>query len=179
MIVPFLDLIDSEEDKKKFTELYTKYENLMMWVALKRLNNKHLAEESVQDAWLYIATHFFKVEDVDSDRTRSYLATITDSFAIDKLRKEKKVISFPADSVVVDEGEDEKFFEHIDYLVIEQAVSKLDDFDQNILRLHYYFGFTYKEIGEMFGKSTDAVKKRFQRLRERIRVMIDGGDAND
>lgn len=179
MIVPFLDLLDSEEDKIKFSELYHKYENLMMWVAMKRLNNPVLAEESVQDAWLYIATHFNKVEDVDSSRTKSYVATVADSFAIDKLRKEKKVILFPADAVIVDEGEDEKFFENLDYLDIQRAIEKLDPLDRNMIRLRYHFGFNSKEIGEMLGRSDASVRKRLQYARQRIKAMIEGGDLYD
>ena len=179
MIVPFLDLIDSEEDKIKFSELYHKYENLMMWVAMKRLNNTHHAEESVQDAWLYIATHFDKVEDVNSSRTKAYVSTIADSFAIDKLRKEKKVVLFPADAVVVDEGEDEKFFENIDYLDIQAAIEKLDPLDRNMIRLRYYFGYNSKEIGEMLGRSDASVRKRLQYARQRIKAMIEGGDLYD
>lgn len=179
MIVPFLDLIDSEEQKVRFTALYSKYENLMMWVALKRLNNKHLAEESVQDAWLYIATHFDKVEEVDSDRTKAYVATIADSFAVDKLRKEKKVLSFPADSVVADEEADEKFFESIDYMDIQKAIEKIDPFERDLIRFYYYFGYTSKEIGEMFQMKDTAVRKRLQYARAHIKAMIEEGELND
>ena len=179
MIVPFLDLIDSEEDKQKFSELYFKYEKLMMWVAMKRLKDRHLAEESVQDAWLYIATHFFKVGEIDSSKTKSYVSIIADSFAVDKLRKEKKVVSFPADTVIVDEGEDDRFFENIDYLDVQLAIEKIDAFDRNLLRLHYYFGYTSKEIGEMFGMKDTAVRKRLQYARQRIKKLLEGGGTHE
>ena len=173
MIVPFLELLDSEEDKQKFSSLYQQYHNLLMWVAMERLHNHSLAEESAQDAWLYIATHFQKVQEVDSKQTKIYVSTIADSFAVDKLRKEKKVISFPADAVIIDETAEQEFFDNIDKLDISIALKKIDPLQRDILRLTYQFGYTSKEIGEMLGKKDSYIRKMLQFARQSLRTILE------
>ena len=54
----FLDLLDTQEQKNRFQQLYYEFNNLTMWIALQKLHNRQLAEEAAQDAWVYIAKNF-------------------------------------------------------------------------------------------------------------------------
>ena len=54
----FLDLLDTQEQKNRFQQLYYEFNNLTMWIALQKLHNRQLAEEAAQDTWFYIAKNF-------------------------------------------------------------------------------------------------------------------------
>lgn len=60
MIGLFLNLLDTQTEKEKFTELYNTYKDLLYWIALKRTNNIEDAEECVQETFFYVAKHFEK-----------------------------------------------------------------------------------------------------------------------
>lgn len=115
-MVAFLDLLDTEENKNKFEQLYYKYIDLLMWIAMDKLNNKQFAEEAVQDAFLYVAKNFNKIGNVESKRTKGYLSTIIQGFAINKYNKEKKVIHLsPEDEdFIAFSVDDEKFLDSMD-----------------------------------------------------------------
>ena len=83
----FLTLVDTQEEKDKFTALYEKYRYFMWYLANQILNDYQLAEDAVQDSFLVLAKHLNKVDSVDSPQTKRYLATIAKSRAIDILRK--------------------------------------------------------------------------------------------
>lgn len=67
MLNMFLTLLDTQEDKEKFTYLYDTYKNLMYWIAIKKTNCIEDAEECVQDTFFYAAKHFDRIGEVDSN----------------------------------------------------------------------------------------------------------------
>ena len=87
MLNMFLTLLDTQEDREKFTCLYDTYKNLMYWIAIKKTNCIEDAEECVQDTFFYAAKHFDRIGEVDSKRTKCYLSTIVSGFAIDIYNK--------------------------------------------------------------------------------------------
>lgn len=75
-----LTLIDEPSDKEKFTEMYDTYYIFMIKTAMSVLNNKALAEETVQDCLLKLAEIIRDVPEIPSKRAkamiRSYIPII-------------------------------------------------------------------------------------------------------
>ena len=67
MLNMFLTLLDTQEDKEKFTCLYDTYKNLMYWIAIKKTNCIEDAEECVQDTFFYAAKYFDRIGEVNSN----------------------------------------------------------------------------------------------------------------
>ncbi len=57
----YLSLLESDEDKSKFTKLYSKYAKLMKYVALQKLDDEHLAEDAVHNAFMNIIKSFYMI----------------------------------------------------------------------------------------------------------------------
>ena len=72
----FLTLLEDPEEQQKFTEIYYQYRHFLWYVANQKLQDAHLAEDAVQETFLALTRHLDKVEEVHSDRTRNFLATI-------------------------------------------------------------------------------------------------------
>ena len=167
----FLDLVDTEPEKSKFQQLYYKYIDLFMWIAMDKLKNHYLAEEAVQDAFLYIAKNFDKVGDVESKVTKGYLCTIIQGFAINKFNKENKAIHLflEDEEFTTFNYDDEKFFNSLDAVELKIAVNSLPDDSRNYLYLTYVYGYTSKEIGEMYNISSNLVRKKIQFAKKDVR----------
>lgn len=56
-------------------------------------------------------------------------------------------------------------------LLVQEALSMMKPKDAAILQLHYGGGFTYEEIGQVFGMSSEAVRKRVARSVEKFRAV--------
>jgi RNA polymerase sigma-70 factor, ECF subfamily len=56
-------------------------------------------------------------------------------------------------------------------ILVQQALGMLKPKDAAILQLHYGNGFTYEEIGEVIGMSSEAVRKRVARGVEKFRAV--------
>ena len=56
-------------------------------------------------------------------------------------------------------------------MLVQQALGTMKPKDAAVLQLHYGNGFTYEEIGEVFGISSEAVRKRVARGVKKVRVV--------
>lgn len=90
MIGLFLNLLDTQSEKDKFIKLYDKYKNMLYWISYGKTQSCQDAEECVQETFFYVAKHFEKIGDVNSSKTKGYLATIVTGFSIDVFNKSKK-----------------------------------------------------------------------------------------
>ena len=84
----YLSMLDTQEEKDKFTEVYEQYQHFCWYVAYQLLGDAHLAEDAVQDAFLALTRHLDKIEDAESPKTRKFLLTIVKSKAVDILRRQ-------------------------------------------------------------------------------------------
>ena len=170
-MIAFLDLLDTDEEKSKFKQLYYKYNDLLMWIAMDKLKNQHFAEEAVQDAFFYIAKNFDKVGEVDSRYTKGYLSRVVEGLSINKYNKEKKIISLSDDEeeYATYARDDDTFFDNLEVLDLKDAVSKLSDESQNYLYFTYFYGYTSNEIAEMYSISPESVRKKIQFAKRDIR----------
>ena len=59
MLPFYLQLLETEGEKQKFERLYERYRRLMHWIAVRILQDEHLAEDAVQLSclWSYTAVY--------------------------------------------------------------------------------------------------------------------------
>ncbi len=58
-------------------------------------------------------------------------------------------------------------------ILVQQALGMLKPKDAAVLQLHYGNGFTYEEIGQVMGMSSEAVRKRVARGVEKFRAVYE------
>lgn len=170
----FLSVIETPQEKSRFKQLYEKYSNLVMYIAMQKLNNPTLAEEAVQDTFMYIAKNFNKIGDVDDVKTKNFVATIANGFAINKYNKENKqniISSYVATGYTAKEKDDLNF-DSYSFIELKNAIDLLSDENKNYLYLKYVYGYTSKEIAKVYGISPELVRKRLQFAKRDVRKYL-------
>lgn len=170
----FLALLDSPEEQEKFTEIYEQYRHFMWYVANQKLQDEHLAEDAVQEAFFALIRHLDKVEDVHSPRTKKFLATIVRSKAVDILRKTK-----PTEELedYLSEGRDdtdilEQYLTKENYNYLVSCILELDDSYRVIFEYKYMYQMADTQIGDILGISAKNVNVRYFRARKKLQEMI-------
>lgn len=94
-MICYLAMLDSEEDKDKFTLLYELYSQPMFYIAKQILKDIQGAEDCVHDAFLKILHNMDKVGKAEDARTRSFVFIIVRNTAINvyRMRKRKEHVS--------------------------------------------------------------------------------------
>ncbi|MGN0522411.1 MAG: RNA polymerase sigma factor [Eubacterium sp.] len=169
MIIEFLSLIDDPESKTRFQELYDRYKSLVMWISLKKLDDEQIAEDCVQETFLYIAKHFDKIGEVNTPETKCYVSTIAQGIAISRYRKEKIIRYFNSNTDIVPFGSTDNVYGEVE---LSSIIDMLPDEDRNMLYLKYVFGYKSSEIAQVYNISDALVRKRLEYIRKRLKKMV-------
>ena len=173
MIGIFLTLIDSEEEKSKFTVLYEQYRKLMLYVANEILHDTHLAENAVQEAFFRIAKNFSKIGEILCPQTKAFVVIITRNVALTMISKESKERSIIEKASLLSDITTDATFEDVAYNELIDAILELPEKYRDVLYLHHVYGYSYNEISNLLGISPDATKKRAQRAISKLIELLE------
>jgi len=162
----------NEDEKTKCEELYNRYKNLMMYVALKILKNRNLAEEAVHDAMLAILKVINDIEDVKCHKTYGLVVLISKRCSLNKLKYEKRRLHEQLEKTeyMVSEADsvEDIVIERIKFEEIVKKMKSINEIDKEILILKYYYGYTYRDIGDKINLKEANIRKRCERAKKNI-----------
>ena len=89
----YLSLLDTEEEKSKFEQIYNYYMQIMFYVAKGILKDDYLSEDAVHNAYINIAKNMDNITDVKSNRTKGYVIIIVRNISLNMLKKQNKTVA--------------------------------------------------------------------------------------
>ena len=169
----YLQLIETEEDKSKFEEIYTEYRNLMHYLAYKRLHNRQDAEDAVHQVFVKIAENIKTIEPI-SPKTKRLVVVMIENIVTDMLRKRgrhpneeywEKDLSIPAPELSEKD-------------LLDACMWKLPEQQRLVIWLKYHDGYNLREIAGMLGITLVWAQKLDQRAKKRLLELYreGGGD---
>ena len=167
----YLLMIETEEDKNKFVQLYEKYRKLMFYVANQILKDEYLAEDAVHHTFIKIIENLDNISEIDCHKTKSYIVTMVRNCSINlyNQRKRHPLVSLDSEEKI---GSDETFeIEEEDSLV--KAVANLPEIYKAVLTLKYVQEFSNFEIAEMLDISEPTVRKRLERGKSKVQETLE------
>ena len=172
-----LSMIDTEEDKITFEDLYHTYKGKMFSLANSILKNHHNAEEAVSNAFFTAAKNFGTLANLTAVQQGAYLKIAVKNAAIDIYRKEKNQNASPIEEIenfgdVSDDVSDEVLSE-ISYTSIVEAIRSLPEQYAEPLYLYHVQDMSIKSIADTLCVSEETVKKRLQRGRQKLRTILE------
>ena len=84
-MIIYLQMIETDEDKSKFEEIYYAYRNLMYRIAYDRLQHIQDAEDVVHQAFVKIAENIKSIEPV-SPKTKQFIVIMIENKVTDVFR---------------------------------------------------------------------------------------------
>ena len=94
MMLFYLSMVSTVEEKQKVQRVYEQYYGLMMYIAGRYCPQRSDAEDVVHDAIVKIIRHIDCVDVSDETRTKAFCVTVVKHTALDRLKaKETNVIS--------------------------------------------------------------------------------------
>ena len=192
MIQLYLQLLDTETEKEKFERLYYQYKRLMYWIANHILDDSHLAEDAVHEAFLKIIKNFHKIGEISCPQTKRFVVIIVRNAARNLLAKESRLRSiqdFGMSGSADDETEQpasmwenlSKGFDETPDAVLHkeilQTVQSLPDWAADVLLLSAVYGCSTRELAGVLGITIEAAKKRLQRARVLFRNKMKEGET--
>lgn len=172
MLLFYLSLIETEEDKSKFERLYYDYRKLMKHIAIDMLHDEFLAEDAVHEAFIKLTRHISGVNEDDRHKTKAFIVIIIKSVCLDMIRKDKKDKSFSLEEIDSMGYVNDDSFKTLEVEDVYSVISSLSDTYREIIELKVVHNLSDKEIADVLGISNAVVRKRLQRAREILRVKL-------
>ena len=165
MLAFYLSLLDTEEEKSKFTQLYVKYGKLMKYIARYKLKDEYLAEDALHNAFIKLTRYLHTIEEIDCHKTKRFVIIVIDSVVTDMLRKDKH---YPTDSY--EELEPTIAYEEdmLDNVAVQELVGMIAELPEKyrvVLELRAYHHLSEKQIADLLGIEYAATRKRLERAR--------------
>jgi RNA polymerase sigma-70 factor (family 1) len=173
-----LALAFQKGQEKAYDYFFRKYYASLCFFAEKLLRNRSDARDAVQDCFTKLWDR--RVSLRDSETIKSFLYTTVYNASIDRLRKERKDNSLREDISQVEQYPQQEFLEGVIKAEtigeIFSLMQKLPTRMQQVFRMFYIEGKSYKEIADHFKTSPETVRKQKARalslLRERLDVLL-------
>ncbi len=171
-------LLINQDKVKGFSLLVDTYSALIYKVVssvVLSVGTREDTEECVSDTFL---AFYNNIDDVDLDRAsiKGYLALIAKRRAINLYHTLKRNKDVPIDEQY-DLYDNENPVDYETKAVLMKAVKALGEPDSTIITRKYILGETAKEISDFVGLTPEAVQKRIERSKDKLKTML-GGDFN-
>ena len=168
----YLQMIETEEDKSKFEQLYLEYRSLLMRLACRRLGNAPDAEDAVHKVYVRLAEKIRIIEPV-GPKTKKLLVVMLENTVTDMLRERSRHPAFGLDEEAEEwradaasPGEN----------LLEACILRLPEKQRAVIWLKYVFGYSLREIASLLGMSLAAAQKTDQRAKQKLEELyLEGG----
>lgn len=178
MLTFYLSILNTEEDKLTFAEIYEQVKSTCLHVAIKITKNQAMAEDAVHNAFLAVIKHKDEIFNLPCGKRKSKIVIITKNKAIDLLRAQNKY-----SYVSTDEMSDEIFIDDFDIskcIENQEAVenllnhiASLPEIYKSVFELRYVHEMNNIEIAELLDITPKAVSTRISRAKIMLKEMIE------
>lgn len=180
-MISYLNLLETDADREIFHKLCEENEQAFFLAAMKLLQNEADAEDAVQSCFLKMIDNFANYRHKPYiDLVRICYATIRHN-AIDILRDRKKKADFTDETYEWEEntadlspGILEQMIEKYESSLVQQALMQLEPEEREILNLQYVLELKPKEIAAQLNTTSDIVRKRIFRCRQKLEKILEG-----
>lgn len=174
MLMVLLASLETDEERKTFTDIYNEHKYALLVTALKICKNRQMAEDAVHNTFEQLIKK--NKEDMRLsciDFRRRYVIIVKNK-AIDLMRREKiysdKAMEdldyeFESDEVAVEV----QVVNQEEYTDLRKHLKELDDISRLVLETKYVLNMSHKEIGAELGMSPEHVNTRIARAKAKIR----------
>ena len=168
MLVYYLQMLDTPEEKIRFEQIYLKYRGLMYHVADSILHDRQEAEDAVHNAFLRILKKFSKFQNTPAKDLAPQIVVIARNEAISLLRKRKDT-----DPLEDWGGFAETAEEVSDYHALVDTFTRLPQTYRAAMEMKLLLGYADGEIAAKLGLSKKAVSVRISRGRQLLRDIVE------
>ncbi len=150
-------------NQQAFAYLYDNYAGALNGVIYKLVDNKELAEDILQEAFVKIWNNFSSY-DASKGRLFTWMLNLTRNLTIDTLRSKgyKKQSKISADENSVSNLADNTTAEKFDAMGIRKHLNNLKPEQRGIIDMAYFKGYTQDEISKEMGIPLGTVKTRMR-----------------
>ena len=184
MIAFYLSLIESENEKRQFEEIYNAYKKPMFFVAHNVLKSKEDAEDVVHNVFCSVASsHMDIITNAEKEEDiRNYLLKSVKNASISLIRKRKTRSEYEEknqkEKNAYSDGEFlDKLCNRMDAEKLMSIMEEMDEKYREVLYYRYVLDLSLPEMSEVLGRLVNTIKKQLSRAKCIIAALFSGEEV--
>ena len=162
MLVFYSAVIEDEEDKVYFEQIYHDYHLQMLYVAKRYLDSHEDAEDAVQESLIRIAKKIKLIPTGPADKHKAYIRTIVKNVALRmKEKREREADYYELTKQQISSSEDpfEELCKKEDFDKLLSAFRQIPLHYREVLMLRYVFDIPPREIASVLERKETTVRQ--------------------
>lgn len=151
------------QTEKDYQAVVEEFSDMIYRTAYQNLMNTADAEDVVQDVFIRLLRHR-KKRFADKEHLRAWLLRVT----INRSRDYRRFVLRRKETEIPESLET-----HTETESLLEEIEELPEEDRTIVYLHYYEGYSIKEIAKIMGKNSNTVSSKLTRARKKLKTMLD------
>lgn len=177
MLTIYLSVLDTEQERKKMTDLYEEHKYVLLRYAIKITGSQSMAEDAVHNTFISIIEKKEKYLDLSCRDFRRSAVIIVRNKCIDILRRQKPFSKKPLEELEIyleseEVAVDDQIILLTEYELIRKHMDSIDEISRQVLIMKYIQSMSYKEIGGELGMTPRHVDTRIMRAKEKVRKLM-------
>lgn len=187
MFIVAFSMLENGEERKRLEDFYEEHENRIFYFALKYAKNRDIAEEAIQNAFIYIIENKNNYLKLSDKRLLNSTIVIVKCRCQDIFKRRNKhlekfcqedIEDLDFDNTAYERSVDEEVILSLEYELIRKHMKSIDEISRLVLEMKYIEGKSYKQIGKELDMTEKHVETRIMRAKEKIRKLI-GKELNN
>lgn len=171
-------LLETEEDRKKFQEIYENNYLKMYYVAHSMGQNQADAENAVHDSFLSLAEKFTKYSHLSCSEMMGLCVSIVKNKVLDSIRRANRYSEAEWEDIVLydetPEHDASRMAERQERAAfVHKAMGEISEILRETLALKYYYQLSNKEIARIQGVPVKTVEMRLFRGKKKFKEVWD------
>ena len=155
---------------RKIEKIYRDYYDIVFKYVLCLTHDKDLSEDITQETFVKMIKNIDKFE--GKSKLSSWLCEIAKNLWIDYLRKNKRKVELNEENTLNIESSqniENEYIEKENESAVLEKIKTLDDVSQRVMFLRIKGEMSFKEIGDILGKSENWARVTFYRAKQKVK----------
>lgn len=177
----YLLLLETDEEKEFFQNIYRKHKDEMYYIAYEIVKVKSDAEDIVHETFLTLINHLDKLMYNEPHKTWNYMITVVKHKSYNLCKKKRIWKETGLEEWEWEQEQAEVFEKSMEDLIEEteknriimELLGRMKSPYQDVLLMQYYHEMSIQEIAELLEKSTDNVRHISSRAKKKLQIMME------
>lgn len=162
---------------RNIEKIYKEYFDIVYKYLIYLTHDKELSEDLAQETFIKMIKYIDKFE--GKSKLSSWLCEISKNLYFDYLRKnkKKKLVENKLNDIEIQSNQniESEYIEKEDECTLFEKIDSLDEITKRIIYLRIKGELSFKEIGEIIGKSENWVRVNYFRGKQKVKEELDDG----
>ena len=172
MLTIYLSVLENEDEKQIFHNMYNKYNGIVYHVSLKILNSQHDAEDAAHNMWLKVIRNFRKISCLTEQELLPYLIVAAKNCSLDIIAKKKKLSPMSDELLQFYVENHQTDPNNTSEPSAASYISSMPPIYRRVLDLKYIMGMKNREIAEYLKINQSTVESRLRRGKQMLKNEI-------